>query len=89
MRKSVIALAIVGTLALAGCSSTPQVQDTVADTSQQDKASNEYQSDIDDVTPVSLFWMDFDIPSSWDMERDGSTIQLVPSVGGLAQVEQV
>lgn len=86
MRKSVIALAIVGTLALAGCSSTPQVQDTVADTSQQEKTSNEYQSDLDDVTSVSLFWMDFDVPSSWDMERDGSTIQFVPSVGGLAQV---
>lgn len=86
MRRQMLVVALVGTLALVGCSSAPQAQDAVADNNQQEKTSNEYQPDIDDVTPVSLAWMDFDVPSSWDMERDGSTIQLVPSVGGLVQV---
>ena len=88
MRRQVIAAALAGTLALVGCTSQPAetVEETPAVEDTNEKQSNTYQSDLDDVTQVSLAWMDFNVPTSWDMQRDGSTIQFVPSVGGLAQV---
>lgn len=88
MRRQVIAAALVGTLALVGCTSQPAetADETPAVEDTNEKESNTYQSDLDDVTQVSLAWMDFNVPTSWDMQRDGSTIQFVPSVGGLAQV---
>ena len=88
MKRQVIAAALVGTLALVGCTSQPAetADETPAVEDTNEKQSNTYQSDLDDVTQVSLAWMDFNVPTSWDMQRDGSTIQFVPSVGGLAQV---
>lgn len=89
MKRQLIVAAVVGALALAGCSAQPvdttEEEPAVEDTTD-DAEFNRYQLDVESVMPVSLAWMDFNVPTSWDMQRDGSTIQFVPSVGGLAQV---
>ena len=89
MKRQLIVAAMVGALALAGCSAQP-VDTTAEEPAVEDETDetefNKYQLDVESVMPVSLGWMDFSVPRSWDTEQDGWMIDLVPSVGGLAQV---
>lgn len=90
MKRSLSAIgvcAVIFAFVLSGCTSSTDTGQQQASTDSESSTATEYSEDLRDFSIYFLSDMKLSVPSSWDVERDGSSsITMRPPVGGLAMV---
>lgn len=81
----------VGAIAVCGCSQNQEVEGSGSsipiETDVESSNDSPYSDDLNDMQELSLYWLTVNLPSSWEVDRSTENrVQIVPSVGGLAQL---
>ncbi len=91
MHRGVVVTALAAAVLLSGCSSQAVEQGSTAGSAEAVEGSapaiNEFAEEMDSTQEIPLYALTLNVPSSWDVtSRDDNTVQMYPSVGGLAQL---
>lgn len=78
-----LVFSVSAALLLSGCGHISPEHDAEIEAESQ---ISEYQEDIDQIQSVGFYWISVRVPKSWEINRTDNIVEMVPSVGGLAQL---